>query len=87
MRFNLEQLYEMLSEENPQLQIEILEDGNISVIAPDQFLNDAELMETLQLQIMKVTSMAASMGMFFPNEITSMLENYTKTEETKTDEQ
>jgi hypothetical protein len=81
MKFTLEELYQMLTEENPQLQIEILEDGNMRVVAPSTFLDNAEMMERLQLQVMKVTSMAAQMGMFFPSEITAMLENYTEENE------
>lgn len=78
MNFTLEDLYNMLTEENPQLQIQILEDGNMEVIAPTSFTENVEMMEQLQLHVMKITSMSASMGMFFPSEITSMLQNYTE---------
>lgn len=78
MNFTLDDLYNMLTEENPQLQIQILEDGNMEVIAPTSFTENVEMMEQLQLHVMKITSMAASMGMFFPSEITSMLQNYTE---------
>lgn len=78
MKFTIEDLYDMLTEENPQLQVELLEDGNLSVVGPSTFVDNPELMEQLQLHVMKVTSMAASMGMFFPNEMTTMLKHYTE---------
>lgn len=82
MKFTLEQLYDMLTEENPQLQIQIMEDGNMQVVAPTTFVENPEMMEELELHVMKITAMAAQMGMFFPSEITAMLENYTENEET-----
>lgn len=82
-RFTMEDVHDMLMEENPQIQIQILEDGNMEVVAPSTFVEDPELMEELQLHVMKIMSMAATMGMFFPNEMTAMLDKYTEIGDTK----
>lgn len=81
MNLTIEQLYDMLSEENPQLQIQIKEDGNLEVVAPTTFVENVEIMEQLEQHVMKIVYMAASMGMFLPSEMTEMLKNFAEEEE------
>ena len=74
----LDRLYDFLVEDNPELQIQIQEDGNLNIVAPTTLLENEEFMTELQETIMKVVVMGMSMGMYLPSELTEMLENYTK---------
>lgn len=77
---DLDKLYDFIIEDNPQLQIQILEDGNLNIAAPSTLIENEEFMTELQETIQKVVVMGLSMGLYLPSEITEMLETYTKGE-------
>lgn len=77
---DLDKLYAFITEDNPQLQVQILEDGNLNIAAPSTLIENEEFMAELQETIQKVVVMGLSMGLYLPSEITEMLETYTKGE-------
>lgn len=78
MKIDLKDFHDLITQENPELQIEILEDGNVRIAAPDHLLANKEFLQEIENRIHEVVNMALSIGLFLPSELTEMLNNYVK---------
>jgi len=78
MKIDLKDFHDLITQENPELQIEILEDGNVRIAAPDHLLANKEFLQEIENRIHEVVNMALSIGLFLPSELTEMLTNYVK---------
>lgn len=80
MDMNLEQFYELLLDENVPIQITIDEDGNLSIVAPEEVNNNQEMVMSLASNAEKVIWMSSEMGMMFPDSVMEAIRTFVEGE-------
>lgn len=76
MKIDLKDFHDLITQENPELQIYLTEDGQIRIAAPEELLSNKDFLAEVENRVYEVVNMALSIGMFLPSELTNMIDSY-----------
>lgn len=76
MKIDLKDFHDLITQENPELQINLTEDGQIRIAAPEELLANKDFLAEVENRVYEVVNMALSIGMFLPSELTNMIDSY-----------
>ncbi len=76
MKIDLKNFHDLITQENPELQINLTEDGQIRIAAPEELLSNKDFLAEVENRVYEVVNMALSIGMFLPSELTNMIDSY-----------
>lgn len=76
MKIDLKDFHDLITQENPELQINLTEDGQIRIAAPEELLSNKDFLAEVENRVYEVVNMALSIGMFLPSELTNMIDSY-----------
>lgn len=76
MKIDLKDFHDLITKENPEIQINLTEDGQIRVAAPGELLANKDFLVEVENRVYEVVNMALSIGMFLPSELTNMIDSY-----------
>lgn len=76
MKIDLKNFHDLITQENPELQINLTEDGQIRIAAPEELLSNKDFLVEVENRVYEVVNMALSIGMFLPSELTNMIDSY-----------
>lgn len=76
MKIDLKDFHNLITQENPEIQINLTEDGQIRIAAPEELLGNKDFLAEVENRVYEVVNMALSIGMFLPSELTNMIDSY-----------
>ena len=76
MKIDLKDFHDLITKENPEIQIDLTEDGQIRIAAPGELLANKDFLAEVENRVYEVVNMALSIGMFLPSELTNMIDSY-----------
>lgn len=70
----LDGFHDLMSDEDTPIELDITETGDLSIVAPDEIVENSEFVESLVENAEKVLYLATKMGMLFPDKFAKLLE-------------